>query len=49
MVTSILAAVPTEAPASLPMPPAVFGLAAVGVFLLLLVGTLAFRNAGHRH
>jgi hypothetical protein len=49
MVTSILAEAGAEAPASLPIPPAAFGLGAVAVFAVLLVATLAFRNAGNRH
>jgi hypothetical protein len=49
MATSLLAAATTEAPASLPMPPAAFGITAIVVFAVLLVATLAFRNAGRRH
>ncbi len=49
MVTSILAEAATEAPVSLPFLPAAFGLGALAVFAVLLVATLAFRNAGHRH
>jgi hypothetical protein len=48
MVTSILAegaATTTKLPAD----PAVFGIAGIVVFALLLVATLAFRNAGNRH
>jgi hypothetical protein len=34
---------------ALPMPAPAFGIAAIVVFTLLLVATLAFRNAGNRH
>ncbi len=39
----------TEAAVSLPMPPAAFGLVAIGVFAVLLAVTLAFRNVSTRH
>jgi hypothetical protein len=48
MVTSILAAAEAESTTALPFPAEVFGLAAIAVFALLLVATLAFRNAGNR-
>jgi hypothetical protein len=34
---------------SLPMPPAAFGLLAIGAFALLLAITFAFRNVSNRH
>ena len=39
----------TEAAHSLPMPPAAFGLLAIGTFLVLLAVTFAFRNVNNRH
>jgi hypothetical protein len=39
----------TEAAHSLPMPPAAFGLIAIGTFALLLAITFAFRNVSNRH
>jgi len=48
MVTSILAAT-EETTVQLPFAPAWFGIGAIVAFALLLVATLAFRNAGHRH
>jgi len=39
----------SQAPHSLPMPPAAFGLLAIAAFGVLLAVTLAFRNVGNRH
>jgi hypothetical protein len=49
MVTSILAAAEAESTTKLPFAPEIFGVVGVVVFALLLVATLAFRNAGNRH
>lgn len=49
MVTSILATAEAESTTELPFAPEVFGIIGVAVFALLLVATLAFRNAGNRH
>jgi hypothetical protein len=49
MVTSILAAAEAESTTKLPFAPEVFGVVGIVVFALLLVATLAFRNAGNRH
>ena len=38
-----------EAAHSLPMSPVAFGLSAIGVFLVLLAITYAFRNVSNRH
>jgi hypothetical protein len=48
MGTSILAEA-TASTTKLPADPAVFGIAGIVVFAVLLVATLAFRNAGNRH
>jgi hypothetical protein len=47
MLTSILAK--GETAIALPMPAPWFGIGAIVLFGLLLVATLAFRNAGNRH
>lgn len=47
MLTSLLAE--GETTIALPMSPEAFGIAGIVVFGLLLVATLAFRNAGNRH
>jgi hypothetical protein len=49
MVTSILATAEAELTTELPFAPEVFGIIVIAVFALLLVATLAFRNAGNRH
>jgi hypothetical protein len=46
MATSIFAAAEST---TLPFSPEVFGIGTIVVFALLLVATLAFRNAGNRH
>lgn len=49
MVTSIMAAAEAESTTQLPFPAAVFGIGSIVLFAVLLVATLAFRNAGNRH
>jgi hypothetical protein len=48
-VHAALLAAEVSAEATLPIPPAGFGLIAFGVLIALLAVTFAFRNVGSRH